>query len=367
MTQTLLKQSPANAAADEKRWAAVVARDKACDGEFYYSVATTGVYCRPSCAARLPNRRNVRFHSSPTDAEAQGFRPCKRCRPDELSIDQRHAQIVADACRRIESAEELPSLDALAAKSGLSKFHFHRVFKAIAGLTPKDYARAHRRTRVRRELARGATVTEAIYGAGFNSSTGFYTGATEALGMTPARFRSGGKQSVLRFAVGECSLGAILVAASEKGIAAILLGDNPNLLVREFQERFSQAELIGGDKEFEKIVAQVIAFAERPAAKFDLPLDIRGTIFQQRVWQALRAIPPGATATYTEIAGRIGMPRAVRAVARACATNMLAIAIPCHRVVRADGDLAGYRWGIDRKRALLLREAATPAAKRRRS
>ena len=266
---------------------------------------------------------------------------------------------MARACRLIETAEEVPSLDALADAAGLSRFHFHRVFKTTAGLTPKAYAAAHRARRVRDELSRSDSVTDAIYGAGFNSSGRFYATASEVLGMTPTDFRAGGDGAAIRFAVGECSLGSILVAATERGVCSILLGDDPDALARQLQDRFPKARLIGGDRDFERLVAKVVGFVEAPALGLDLPLDVRGTAFQQRVWQALREIPAGATSTYTKIAARIGAPKAVRAVARACASNTLAVAIPCHRVVRHDGGLSGYRWGVKRKRLLLEREAVS--------
>jgi len=266
---------------------------------------------------------------------------------------------VTQVCRLIETAEDMPNLEVLAATAGMSRFHFHRVFKCITGVTPKAYAAAHRARRVREELAHSATVTEAIYGAGFNSNGRFYATASEVLGMTPTDFRAGGQGTSMRFAVGTCSLGAILVAATARGVCAILLGDDPEALVRELQDRFPRAELLGGDRDFEQVVATVVGFVEAPAIGLDLPLDVRGTAFQQRVWQALRAIPVGCTASYTEIATGIGTPNASRAVAQACAANPLAVAIPCHRVVRHDGTLAGYRWGVERKRALLDREAAS--------
>ena len=266
---------------------------------------------------------------------------------------------MAQACRLIEEAEEAPSLDALAQAAGMSRFHFHRVFKAVTGVTPKAYARrAARRSACATSWRRRDTVTEAIYGAGFNSSGRFYAASSDLLGMTPSAFRAGGDGAEIRFAVGECSLGSILVAATDKGVCAILLGDDPDALVRDLQDRFPKAPLIGGDARFEQLVATVVGFVEAPAHGLDLPLDVRGTAFQQRVWQALREIPRGATASYAEIAARIGRPKAVRAVAQACAANPLAVAIPCHRVVRTDGALSGYRWGVERKRALLERERA---------
>lgn len=341
---------------DDARWAAVTGRDPAADGVFYYSVATTGVYCRPSCAARQPRRENVTFHESCAAAERAGFRPCRRCRPNEPSLAQRHAAAVAGACRTIESAEEPPTLEALAVAAGLSTYHFHRLFKAATGVTPKAYASAHRSRRVRQELGRAPTVTAAIYEAGYNSSSRFYEHAGEHLGMTPTAYRDGGRSTEIRFAVGQCSLGAILVAATARGVCAIQFGDDPAALVRELQDRFPKARLEGGDAGFERLVAQVVGLVETPAHGLDLPLDVRGTAFQERVWQALRTIPAGSTASYAEIAGRIGNPKAVRAVARACAANPVAVAIPCHRVVRTDGALSGYRWGVERKRALLARE-----------
>lgn len=350
---------------DEDRWAAVVRRDRSADGVFFYSVRTTGVYCRPSCAARLARRENVRFHATPEDAEHAGFRPCKRCRPNEAALAKQRAAAVTKACRLIETADEMPSLDALAEAAGMSRFHFHRIFRSITGVTPKAYGAAYCAQRVRDELSRTETVTEAIYDAGFSSSGRFYATSSQVLGMTPTSFRAGGKGASIRFAVGECSLGSILVAATHKGICAILFGDEPEALARDFQDRFPKAKLIGDDKGFEQWVAKVVGFVEAPALGLDLPLDVQATAFQQRVWQVLREVPAGVTASYAEIAERIGAPKAVRAVARACASNMIAVAIPCHRVVRTDGALSGYRWGIARKRALLDREAkpgAVPSA-----
>jgi AraC family transcriptional regulator, regulatory protein of adaptative response / methylated-DNA-[protein]-cysteine methyltransferase len=354
-TKETTRPSPRTSSGDA-RWRAVERRDPAAD--FFYSVRTTGVYCRPSCAARRPRRENVAFHATCAEAERAGFRPCKRCRPNEAPLAERQAAAVANACRLIEAAEEMPSLDALARAAGLSRFHFHRVFKAATGVTPKAYADARRGRRVRAELAERGTVTEAIYGAGFNSNGRFYAAASGLLGMTPKAFRGGGLGQAIRFAVGECSLGAILVAATERGVCAIEFGDDPDALVRSLQDRFPKARLTGGDQNFERLVAAVVGFVEAPAQGLELPLDIRGTAFQQRVWNAIRKIPAGSTASYAEVAKRIGAPKAVRAVAQACAANAIAVAIPCHRVVRTDGAPSGYRWGVARKRALLTRERA---------
>lgn len=347
-----------SAAELDPRWASVVARDRTVDGTFWYSVATTGVYCRPSCPSRAANPRNVRFFDRIADAEAAGFRPCKRCKPDRSSPDAQNAAMVSRICRLIEEAAEPPPLSELARAAGLSPSHFHRVFKAVTGVTPKVFAAARRADKVRDKLGRSATVTQAIYDAGFNSNGRFYEESEGLLGMTPTEYRAGGANAEIRFAVGECSLGSILVASSEKGVCAIQFGDDPDALVRDLQDRFPAARLIGADGEFERLVATVVGFVEQPARGLDLPLDVRGTAFQQRVWQALREIPAGSTASYLEIAEGIGAPKAARAVARACAANGIALAIPCHRVVRTDGALSGYRWGVERKRALLDREAA---------
>jgi AraC family transcriptional regulator of adaptative response/methylated-DNA-[protein]-cysteine methyltransferase len=356
-TSTKTSRTAGIATERDPRWASVIARDPGADGEFVYSVSTTGVYCRPSCPSRRARPENVRFHASCEDAERAGFRPCKRCKPDEASLAERHAQMVAGICRLIEGAESPPRLHELAARAGLSPFHFHRIFKAATGVTPRAYAAAHRARRVSRALRRSRSVTEAIFDAGFSSSGRFYEGAGRFLGMTPRQFRAGGRDVEIRFAVGECSLGSVLVASSEKGVCAILLGDDPEALARELQDTYPRATLVGGDANFELLVARVVAFVEAPAQGLDLPLDVRGTAFQQRVWQALREIPAGSTISYGELARRIGAPRSARAVARACAANALALAIPCHRVVRTDGGLSGYRWGVARKRELLKRES----------
>ncbi len=343
---------------DDERWKAVVHRESGADGKFFYSVKSTGVYCRPTCAARRPLRENVQFHTSCAEAEGAGFRACRRCQPNEPARSEHHVAVVTAACRAIETALEMPSLEVLAKVAGLSRFYFHRMFTKLTGLTPKAYALAYRAERMRRALPKRGTVTEAIYEAGFNSNGRFYAESAQILGMAPKSFRAGGKGVAIRFAVGECSLGSILVASSEKGVCAILLGDDPNQLAQDLQDRFPKAELIGGDKTFERVVASVVGFVEAPKRGLKLPLDVRGTAFQRRVWQALCEIPAGSTASYTEIAKRIGSPKAVRAVAGACAANALAVAIPCHRVLRTDGNLSGYRWGVKRKRSLLQRESA---------
>ena len=342
---------------DDARWAAFIARDAGLDGEFFVSVKTTGIYCRPSCPARRPKRENVRFFATATEAERAGFRPCKRCKPNEPSFVQQHADKVKEACRLIETAELEPKLDDLAGAVGLSSYHFHRVFKSVLGVTPKAYAAAHRNKRVREELGRSATVTEAIYGAGFNSNGRFYATSSEALGMTPNQFRAGGPDAEIRFAIAESSLGLVLIAASDKGVCAIFFGDDADGLARDLKRQFPRARLVGDDRTFALLTAKVIGLVENPRRDFDLPLDIRGTAFQRRVWEALRRIPVGSTATYAEIAKAIGAPKSVRAVGRACGSNPISLAIPCHRVVGSNGSLTGYRSGIERKRALLAKEA----------
>ena len=358
MTETRQADTARAPARDEERWQAVKRRDPAFDGTFLFAVRTTGIYCRPSCASRPAKRENVLFFSTVAEAEKAGYRACKRCRPDQLGAPDPQMQAVKRACERIETAEEAPKLAELAASAGLSPYHFHRVFKALTGVTPKAYAAETRARRAADKLRTAETVTEAIYDAGFNSSSRFYENTAARLGMTPGAVRRGGAGAVIRFAVGEASLGAVLVAATDKGVCAITLGDDPEALVRDLQDRFPRAEFKGGDAEFERTIAEVVGVVEAPAQRLDLPLDIRGTAFQQKVWAALQTIPPGKTATYKEIARAIGQPTAVRAVAQACGANPLAVAIPCHRVVRSDGDLSGYRWGVERKRELIAREAA---------
>jgi AraC family transcriptional regulator of adaptative response/methylated-DNA-[protein]-cysteine methyltransferase len=349
-------------ATDDERWAAVCRRERDADGVFYYSVRSTGVYCRPSCPARAARRANIAFHDSCAQAEAAGFRACLRCKPTLPPLAERQAAAVAQACKLIDDDDQARDLDSLARAVGMSAFHFHRIFKSHTGITPKAYAAARRAARVQRELARAASVTEAVYEAGYNSSGRFYAASASVLGMTPTRFRDGGRGESIRFAVGACSLGAILVAASARGICAILIDDDPDRLVRDLQDRFPNAELRGAEPDFERTVAQVVGLVEAPRIGLDLPLDVRGTAFQQRVWQALREIPAGATVSYAELAARVGLPSGARAVAGACAANPVAVAIPCHRVVRNDGAISGYRWGVERKQALLEREGLAGGA-----
>ncbi len=338
------------------RMQAVLTRNVNAAGCFVFAVTTTGVFCRPGCPSRIPKPENVRLFDTSTLAVRAGFRPCKRCRPDLPHPALDTTERIAASCRRIESAEEPPSLQELADAVGMSRFHFLRRFKEVTGTTPKAFAMAIRAARTRQELSKAHSVTEAIYQTGHNSSGRFYESTAALLGMLPATYQAGGSGEQIEFAIGECSLGAVLVASTTKGLCAVLLGDDAELLIREVCERFPKARLRPGDAAFRHRAAQVITFVDEPTVASSLPLDLRGTLFQQQVWRALQRLPPGETLTYSELAKRLGRPNAVRAVARACAANTLAVIVPCHRIVRRDGGLAGYRWGVDRKRALLLRE-----------
>lgn len=343
---------------EDSRWAAVRERDSEAEGVFFYGVLSTGVFCRPNCPSRLAKRENVVFLDTLEEAEGAGFRACHRCRPKSSPLSCRQSDLMAIACRRIEDAEEFPNLASLAAAAGLSESHFHRMFKKYTGLTPKAYADGLRRQRVQKELLQSKSVTEGFYKAGFQSSGRFYAKSAAQLGMSPSSYRSGGAGTEIRFAVRDCSLGVVLVAATKRGICSILLGDNSLSLISDLQDRFRKAVFVAGDDDFELLVSQVVALADNREKKLSLPLDIQGTAFQIRVWEALLEIPWGETKSYSQIAEQIGQPKATRAVARACGSNPLAIAIPCHRVVRNDSSLSGYRWGIDRKAELLRRERA---------
>lgn len=357
----MLMTTPINDA-DDDRWRKALARDRTSDGTFVYAVSTTGIYCRPSCPSKRGKRGNVVFFETCEQAEAAGFRPCLRCKPhlnQTLAAHDvaRHADLVAAACRYIETAEDVPSLEEVAARVKVSPAHFHRIFKAFTGLTPKTYADALRGNRLRDALkSPGTRVTDAIYDAGYQSSSRFYAASERILGMTPKAYQQGGKGADIRFAIGQSSLGAVLVAASDKGVCAIFLGDDPGQLIIDLENLFPHARLLGGERDFEIMVAQVIAFVEAPQIGLDLPLDLQGTAFQKRVWQALQEIPSGKTVSYSELAEKIGAPKSFRAVAGACTANKVAIAVPCHRVVRNDGALSGYRWGVERKRGLIERE-----------
>ncbi|MBI3431909.1 MAG: bifunctional DNA-binding transcriptional regulator/O6-methylguanine-DNA methyltransferase Ada [Hydrogenophilales bacterium] len=340
----------------EQRWQAVVGRDPQADGEFVYAVRTTGVYCRPSCPSRAARRQNVAFFDTPALAAAAGYRPCKRCRPDAPSPQQERNERVLRACRTIEHSLSALSLAQLAQQAGMSPHHFQRVFKAVTGLSPKGYHKAVQARRVAASLQSAPSVTDAFYDAGFNSAGRFYEEAPALLGMSPGNYRKGGAGEHIRHAVAPCTLGWVIVAATRKGVCAIEFGESAQALEDRIRARFPQARFEPADAGFEQWIARVLEYIEQPRGVLDLPLDVQGTVFQRRVWQTLQAIPAGETASYGEIATRIGQPGAYRAVAHACAENVVAVAIPCHRAVRADGSLAGYRWGLARKAELLKRE-----------
>lgn len=342
----------------EQCWTALEGRDPGAAGTFLYGVRTTGVYCRPGCTSRLPLRKNTMFFETAEAAEAAGLRPCKRCRPTEDSSASRHLAAVEKACALLRTSEATPSLGELADAAGISRYHFHRVFKQITGATPRDYARAHRLGRFAEKLDAGEPVAEAIYASGFGSSSRAYEAAPAGLGMTPGARRRGGSGQVIRFATVETPLGWAMVAATDRGICMTALADDRDSLVAALRQRFPAAEIMADDAGLENWADRIVGFITDPSRTLDLPLDIQGTAFQAQVWRALQKIPLGKTATYTEIAAALGQPKAVRAVAQACAANKLALLVPCHRVIRRDGELGGYRWGLERKRALLARESA---------
>jgi AraC family transcriptional regulator, regulatory protein of adaptative response / methylated-DNA-[protein]-cysteine methyltransferase len=355
--EALAMNQPTLFETDDERWRAIELREASADGSFVYGVRTTGVYCRPSCRSRRPNRANVRFFEGTEAAERAGFRACKRCEPENPKCEDGRAVAIARACSLIERADSIPSLAELAAEVGLSVGYFHRLFKNAVGLSPREFAMSVRTERLRQGLVAGGSVTGAILGAGFGSIGRAYEESGASLGMTPGEYRQGAKGLAIRYATAETSLGWVLVAATDRGLCSIALGDSTEGLVNGLVERFPQAELAGDDADFADQLRQVVAMVEAPRLGLDLPLDIRGTAFQRQVWEALRAIPAGSTVTYAEVARSIGRPSSVRAVANACGSNELAVVIPCHRVVRGDGGLGGYRWGIARKRALIDEES----------
>jgi AraC family transcriptional regulator of adaptative response/methylated-DNA-[protein]-cysteine methyltransferase len=341
---------------DQARWEVLLRRDRE-NSDFVYGVRTTGVYCRPGCASRLPKRENVCFFEGSAEAEQAGFRPCRRCRPDSPETEAAQVAAICQACKTIAESEEPPRLADLAQAAGISPFHFQRLFRSIVGVTPKQYAQEKRLGRAREKLQQGATVTDALYDAGFASSSRFYQQSASALGMKPSDYKRGALGLLIRYAIASCDLGYALVAATDMGICAITLGDSPAPLQDDLRRRFPKAELRADDPGLDQAVTQVLALIESPRRGLDLPLDIRGTAFQRRVWQALQEIPTGTTTSYGELAARIEQPTAARAVAQACAANPISVAIPCHRVRRGNGELGGYHWGLERKRILLERES----------
>ncbi|MFE4112223.1 bifunctional DNA-binding transcriptional regulator/O6-methylguanine-DNA methyltransferase Ada [Kosakonia sp. YIM B13611] len=341
---------------DEQRWQAVLARNAQVDGQFVFAVLTTGIFCRPSCTARHALRQNVRFYPDAQSALVAGFRPCKRCQPDKSHPQQQRLDKVAKACRLLEQDTPI-TLEQLAAEVALSPYHFHRLFKSVTGMTPKAWQLAFRARRLRNTLAECETVTDAVLAAGFPDSSSYYRQADASLGMTAQQFRRGGDAADVWYTFSDCALGRCLVAESERGICAILLADSDEQLLAQLQAIFPRAQRAQASEAFSERVAQVIQRLDNADAPFTLPLDLRGTAFQLQVWQALREIPAGETVSYQALAQKLGKPQAVRAVASACGANKLAIVIPCHRVVRSDGALAGYRWGMTRKAQLLQRES----------
>lgn len=352
-------------AADDARWSAVCARDRACDGKFVFAVTSTGIYCRPSCGARRPHRRNVRFFADAREAAAAGFRACRRCDPDAVAQVERERGVPVALCRLLARQEGVPTQAALGAAVGLPPGRAVRLFREALGMTPQQYARGLRQARLRATLGRADSVTTAVYEAGFSSTGRFYEAAEGALGMTPSAFRAGGAGEAITVALSPTDLGLALVGMTARGVCAVLLGDEAEALRADLRRRFPRATLRDAQPPAPALVTQVLDLIAAPLRAAALPLDLRGTAFQLAVWQALRAIPPGQTTSYAELAARVGAPRAVRAVAQACGANPVAVAVPCHRVLRSDGDLSGYRWGVARKRALLEREGVSTAPARR--
>ncbi len=341
---------------DDKRWKAVVDNNSSADGTFYYAVKTTGVYCRPSCTSRLPNRTNIEYFEKCVDAEKAGYRACKRCKLKANSKRQGIEEKVVLACRIIENGETHLKLDELATRVNLSPYHFHRLFKKIVGVTPKQYASRHQSQRFQQNLKSSPSITDAIYSAGFSSSGSAYDRNQDQLAMKPKDYRSGAVGITISYGLAHCYLGWVIVVATDRGICAIEFGDDPDILPDQVQSRFPKAQLIKADIGFDSLIKEVVDFIKAPEDTFQLPLDIQGTAFQQRVWNVLRQIKPGKTLSYSDIASRIGNPSAVRAVASACGSNKIAVIIPCHRVIAKDGKVSGYRWGTERKKMLLESE-----------
>ena len=338
----------------DQLWDQVIRREP---GDFLYAVATMGVFCRPGCPSPRPLRKNVRFFRNCGEAEAAGFRACRRCDPKGERARLAQA-VVQDACATIEAAEDIPSLDALAERSGYSRFHFLRMFRDHTGLTPRSYAEGVRAKRLHAALAGGARVADAVADAGYGSESRVYEKTGELLGMTPGALRRGGEGEVIRTAFADCPFGRLLVGATDRGVCFIGFAEPDEALLGDLRQRFPRARIVADDAALAGAVGAVLDFLEEPKQSLDLPLDLRGTAFQQRVWRTLCRIPPGETRTYGELARMVGDPRAVRAVASSCARNPVSLAVPCHRVIGSDGSLTGYRWGVPRKRALLAKERA---------
>jgi len=362
-----IKSQPSQLEQDQERlWAAVLEKDGSYDGKFVFAVRSTGIYCRPSCPARRPRRDRVAFFPFPELAEHAGFRACLRCKPNQVQGVDPQIEMVRRACRLIEQSEdETTTLDTLSRQLGLSSFHLQRTFKSIMGITPRQYAESCRTNRFKSSIRSGESVTAAMYDAGYSSSSRLYERAAAELGMTPATYSRAGRQTIISYTIAESTLGHLLVAATDKGICTVRLGDSAAALEADLHKEFAAAEIGTNNKELDNAVKQILDHLAGKQPRLDLPVDIQATAFQRQVWEALRAIPYGATRSYSEIAKEIGQPKAVRAVARACATNPVALVVPCHRVIREDRSLGGYRWGLERKKKLLEREGAVDEGKDR--
>lgn len=343
----------------QKYWEAVSRRDEAYDGAFVYAVRTTGIYCRPSCGSRRPKSDNVRFFAGPAEAEAAGYRPCLRCRPSGSCEEDPHLALVVQVCRHLESCDDgIPSLEELASQFNVSPFHLQRVFKRVTGVSPHEYASERRILRFRAALKAGNDVTDAIFESGFASSSAAYEMSSGRLGMTPRRYREGSPDVRIRYAIVPCSLGWLLVGATERGVCAVRLGDTEAELSKSLRDEYPAAELVWDAEALADTLDALMGYLDGRQPHLDLPLDVQATAFQRQVWDALRSIPYGSTRSYQQVAESIGRPSAVRAVGSACAKNPTALVVPCHRVVRSDGAMGGYRWGVERKRKLLDQEAS---------
>jgi len=341
---------------EARYWQATLARDRQADGAFFFGVKSTQIYCRPSCPARRPLRKNTLFFSTTHDAELQGFRPCRRCKPNEIPATVRIVQLAAQVLQ--SDLDESVNVAAVARKVGVKTDALRRAFRQQAGLTPKELAAALRLKKFKKLLHDGSSITDALYETGYGSASRVYERSDAHLGMTPATYQKGGKGMKIQYTTAKSSLGEVLVAATERGVSAVYLGDGDAKLVKELRDEYPRAEISSANGAFAQWVEEIVSRVEGSAPRRELPLDLQATAFQRRVWQELQKIPRGTTRTYSQIARAVGKPRAVRAVARACATNPVSIVVPCHRVVRADGNLAGYRWGLSRKETLLERERA---------